>query len=122
MDPGADQIWLYFYLLKQLLKKNQSRFIIQVIKMSRRYENERYFCASQFRRVGIVGETGITGTTFGSDRDHVRICIGSDRSTFDLTLRRIRSFVEGETTERNWKCSACQDHHVKVDDRRRPRQ
>ena len=69
-------------------------------------------CASKFRRFGIVAEKG---ESFGANSQHARICISSDRSTFDLTLDRLKEFVGGrpnDVASREWLCSDCQDHHV----------
>ena len=72
-------------------------------------------CASEFRDVGIIAETG---ESFGAGSDHARVCISSDRSTFALILHRLRRLIVNlkrggeKETKKNWICTDCQDHHV----------
>jgi L-tryptophan--pyruvate aminotransferase len=67
-------------------------------------------CASRFSRVGIVAEDG---ESFGADNNHTRICIASDRSSFDLILERMKNLVNGHLDGTSkWTCADCQDHYV----------
>lgn len=65
-------------------------------------------CHTQLESFGIISEPG---SVFGSNMEYTRICMGMSKSSFDMFVSRLDSFLK-QSNPQHWKCTNCPHHFV----------